>query len=65
MPISFVRKVFDHCLRLMHGYRGGLVGPVLENAVRKYESHRRLSPNIKLDEIASEFVEKKGKKDEF
>ena len=33
MPISFVRKAFDHCLRFMHGYRSGLVGPVLEYAV--------------------------------
>ena len=30
MPIYFVRKAFDHCLRFMHGYRSGLVGPVLE-----------------------------------
>ena len=65
MPISFVRKAFDHCLRFMHGYRSGLVGPVLEYAVKKYKSHRRLSPNIRLDEIASEFAEKKAKKMTF
>ena len=35
MPISFVRKAFDYCLRLMHGYRSGLVGPVLKYAVKK------------------------------
>ena len=62
MPISFVRKAFDHCLRFMHGYRSGLVGPVLEYAVKKYKSHRRLSPTIRLDEIASEFAEKKVKR---
>ena len=38
MPISFVQKVFDYCLRFMHGYRSGLVGPVLEYAVKKYKS---------------------------
>ena len=65
MPISFVRKAFDHCLRFMHGYRSGLVGPVLEYAVKKYKSHRCLSPNIRLGEIASEFAEKKAKKMTF
>ena len=65
MPISFVRKAFDHCLRFMHGYRSGLVGPVLEYAVKKYKSHRRLSPPIRLDEIASEFADKKAKKMTF
>ena len=30
MPIPFVRKAFDHCLRFMHDYRSGLVGPVLK-----------------------------------
>ena len=62
MPIPFVRKAFDHCLRFMHGYGSGLVGPVLEYAVKKYKSHRRLSPHIRLDEIASEFAEKKEKR---
>ena len=63
MPISFVRMASDHCLRFMHGYRSGLVGPVLEYTVKKYKSHRRLSPHIRLDEIASEFAEKKEKDD--
>ena len=65
MPISFVRKAFDHCLRFMHGCRSGLFGPVLEYAVKKYKRHRRLSPNIRLDAIASEFAEKKAKKITF
>ena len=42
--IAFLWKAFNHCLRFMHGYRSGLVGPVLEYAVKKYKSHRRLSP---------------------
>ena len=65
MPISFVRKAFDYCLHLMHGYRSGLVGPVLDYAVKKYKSHRRLFPTIRLDEIAIEFAEKKAKKMTF
>ena len=58
MPISLVLKAFDHCLRFMQ--RSGLFGPVLECAVKKYKSHRHLSPTIRLDEIASEFAEKKA-----
>ena len=65
MPISFVPKAFDHRLRFMHGYRSGLFGPILEYAVKKYKSHRRLSPTIRLDEIASEFAEKRAKKITF
>ena len=34
-------------------------------AVKKYESHSRLSPTIRLDEIASEFAEKMAKKMTF
>ena len=34
-------------------------------SLKKYESHRRLSPTIRLDEIASEFEEKKAKKMTF
>ena len=65
VPISFVLKAFDHCLRFMQGYRSGLFGPVLECAVKKYKSHHRLSLAIMLDEIASEFAEKKAKKMTF
>ena len=43
----------------------GLIGPVHEYAVKKYKSHRRVSPNIRLDEIASDFAEKKAKKMTF
>ena len=42
-----------------------IVGPVVEYAMIKYKSHRRLSPTIGLDEIASEFAEKKAKKMTF
>ena len=65
MPISFVRKAFDHFLRFIHGCRSGHFGPVLEYPVKKYNSHRRLSPTIRLDEIASEFAENRAKKMTF
>ena len=61
MPISFVRKAFDHFLRFIHGYRSGHFGPVLEYPVKKYNSHRRLSPTIDSEWICR----KKGKKDDF
>ena len=32
LPIAYVRRAFDHCLRLMNGYRLGLTGAVLEYA---------------------------------
>ena len=30
IPIAYVRRAFDHCLRLMNGYRVGLTGAALE-----------------------------------
>ena len=59
LPIAFVRRAFDHCLRFMNGYRDGLTGAVLEYAVKKYKSHRRLSPSINLNTIEEEYWEKK------
>ena len=56
MPIAFVRRAFNHCLRFMAGYRVGLTGAVLEYAIKKYKSHRRLSPNLKLYTIVDEFT---------
>ena len=61
MPFTFVRRAFNHCVRFMAGYRGGLTGAVLEYAVKKYKSHRRLSPNLKLDTIVDEFTEHRKK----
>ena len=37
----------------------GLTGAVLEYAVKKYKSHRRLSPSINLFTIEEEYWEKK------
>ena len=59
MPIAYVRRAFDHCLRFMAGYRVGLTGAVLEYAVKKYKSHRRLSSSINLESIENEYVTKK------
>ena len=33
LPIAYVRKAFDHCIRFMNGYRVGLTCAVLEYAV--------------------------------
>ena len=49
----------------MAGYRVGLTGAVLEYAIKKYKSHRRLSPNIKLDTIVDEFTEYREEKMSF
>ena len=65
MPIAFVRRAFNHCLRFMAGYRVGLTGAVLEYAIKKCKSHRRLSPNLKLDTIVDEFTEHREKKKVF
>ena len=59
MPIAYVRWAFDHCLRFMAGYRVGLTGVVLEYAVKKYKSHRRLSSSINLESIENEYTTKK------
>ena len=61
MPIAFVRRAFNHCLR----YRVGLTGAVLEYANKEYKSHRRLSPNLTLDTIVDEFTEYRGEKMSF
>ena len=43
----------------MNGYRFGLTGAVLENVVKKFKSHRRLSPSINLHTIEEEYIKKK------
>ena len=56
MPIAYVRRAFDHCSRFMAGYCVGLAGVVLEYAVKKYKSHRRLSSSIDLESIENEYT---------
>ena len=59
LPIAFVRRAFNHCLRFMAGYRVGLTGAVLEYSVKKYKSHRRLSACINLATLDLEYKTKK------
>ena len=59
LPIAFVRRAFNHCLRFMAGYRVGLTGAVLEYSVKKYKSRRRLSACINLATLDLEYKTKK------
>ena len=43
-------------MRFIAGYRVGLTGSVLEYAVKKYKSRRRLSSSINLESIENEHV---------
>ena len=57
LPVAFVSRALDHCFRFMdgYGYRKGLTGPVLEYAVKKYKSHRRLSSLLLLENVEKEY----------
>ena len=59
LPMAYVQRAFDCCLRFMNGYRVGLTGAVLEYAVKKYKSHRRLSLSINIHTIEEEHIQKK------
>jgi hypothetical protein len=61
LPICFVRRASQHCLRFMSGYRMGLDGPKLDYAMKKYTSHRRIPLGI-ADNIESDFKEYCNKK---
>ena len=52
MGIAFVRRIERHCLRFMSGYRQGLEGPLLDYAMKKYSSHRRIP-----EEVTREIIE--------
>ena len=54
-----MRRVFNHCLRFMAGYRVGFTSAVLEYAVKKYKSHRRLSACINLAILDMEYKTRK------
>ena len=65
IPLDFIRKVERRCFRYMDGYRLDLQGPLLDFAVRKYKSHRRI-PTKEIDSIRKAFEvfrEKKLKTD--
>ena len=54
IPLSFVRRATRHCTRFMDGYRAGLVGPLLDYAMKKYKGHRMI-PRDSLRIIEDEF----------
>ena len=55
---TFVRRVFNRCLKFTAGYRVELTGAVLEYAVKKYKSHRRLTACINLATLDEEYKTK-------
>jgi transposase len=54
ISLPFVKRVARHCYRFMDGYRKGLVGPVLDYAMRKYKGHRMI-PAESLQLVKDEF----------
>ena len=54
IPLKFFKRARRHCYRFMQGYRDGLKGPLLDYAIKKYSSHRRI-PAIVLETIKSDF----------
>ena len=61
IPISFFRKAARHAFRFMSGYRLNIEGPLLEFAMKRYSSHRRI-PFAKLTEIRDAFERTRAKK---
>ena len=61
MPMAFVRRAFNHCFDLWLASTQASLVPFL-SMLKKYKSHRRLSPNLKLDTIVDEFTEHREKK---
>ena len=45
---SMIRKFERHCHRFMDGYRIGLMGPMLDYAVKQYTSHRMFPPECNI-----------------
>ena len=54
LPLPFVRKVFQHFLRFMSGYRQNLEGPLLDYAMTKYTSHRTVPVGV-AEELSVEY----------
>ena len=61
IPIELVRRLERHALRFMSGYREKLDGPLLDFAMKKYSSHRRI-PIGTYELLKSEFNLKEEKK---
>jgi len=46
IPLAFIRRAARSCFRFMNAYRLGLVGPLLDYAVKKYSGHRRIPAGV-------------------
>ena len=60
IPLAFFKRAERHCLRFMSGYRVGLEGSLMDFAIKKYSSHRRISAGL-IGEIKRKFEEDKSK----
>ena len=58
VSLPFIKRASRHCLRFfMDGYRAGLVGPLLDYAMKKYKGHRMI-PRDNLRLIEEEYKAK-------
>ena len=55
LPIEFVRRAQQHCLRYMSAYRLGLTGAALEYTVRIYKCHRSIPSKRTREQLEIEF----------
>ena len=60
IPLPFIRRLSNHSLRFMDGYRRGLEGPLLDYVMKKYSSHRSIPPE-QIALVKEEFAKKKTK----
>eukprot|EP01040_Poterioochromonas_malhamensis_P016810 gene16810-19178_t len=51
---DLIIKFAQYCFRFMQGYRIGLHGPVLDYAMKKYKSHRRIPNSETYEKLRSE-----------
>ena len=66
MRLSNIGKMVASAKCTINVYKNGVWGYRLKNGVqKKYKSHRRLSPNLKLDTIVDEFTEHRKKNEIF
>lgn len=52
---AFCRRASRKCFRTMQAYRQGLEGPLLDYAIKKYSSHRRI-PDAMMEETKQEYL---------
>lgn len=62
--VHMIRRHARRCLRYMDAYRTdvSLVGPLLEYAMKKYSSHRRLPPDFAVETLMREYEESRRSK---